>query len=178
MRSSTSSGVNANAPGSRHRRTSTHVTGVATVGTSRPRTEYGAIVVLAGLFWLQSMKTLPSRRAFVVVAVTSYAGAKARKNYAGTSPITIASGCRSTVTARRIRNTRLTDALMRQAMCALRGSPGARAYYDRQRGRGVPHNAALRHVANRLVGILHGCLATRTTYDETTAWGHRVERAA
>jgi hypothetical protein len=24
-----------------------------------------------------------------------------------------------------------------------------------------------------LVGILHGCLRHRTTYDEQTAWGHR-----
>ena len=34
------------------------------------------------------------------------------------------------------------------------------------------HNAALRQLANRLVGILHGCLKTRTLYDEATAWSH------
>jgi hypothetical protein len=68
-----------------------------------------------------------------------------------------------------VRNTGLIDALMRQAMAALAGSPGARAYCDR----GLPHNAALPHVANRLVGILHGCFASRTTYDETTAWSHK-----
>lgn len=108
-----------------------------------------------------------------------YAGAKARKNYAGTSPVTIESGRRRTVSARYVRNTRLIEALMRQAMCALRSSPGARAYYCyRQRARGVPHNTALRHVANRLVGILHGCFATRTTYDEATAWAHHLYRAA
>jgi hypothetical protein len=28
-------------------------------------------------------------------------------------------------------------------------------------------------LASRLVGILHGCLKTRTCYDEATAWGHR-----
>jgi hypothetical protein len=28
------------------------------------------------------------------------------------------------------------------------------------------------------VGILHGCLKTRTCYDETTAWSHRGEKAA
>ena len=39
--------------------------------------------------------------------------------------------------------------------------------------RGVEHNAALRKLANRLVGILHGCLKTRTLYDESTAWSHR-----
>jgi hypothetical protein len=28
-------------------------------------------------------------------------------------------------------------------------------------------------LASRLVGILHGCLKTRTCYDEATAWGQR-----
>jgi len=39
--------------------------------------------------------------------------------------------------------------------------------------RGSGHHAALRQLDNRLVGILHGCLKTRTCYDEDTAWGHR-----
>ncbi|GLY92506.1 hypothetical protein Airi02_104340 [Actinoallomurus iriomotensis] len=51
---------------------------------------------------------------------------------------------------------------------ALNVSPGARAYYDRLRARDVNHSAALRQVANRLVGILHGCLEAGTVYDETT----------
>jgi hypothetical protein len=38
---------------------------------------------------------------------------------------------------------------------------------------GIEHNDALRRLVNRLVGILHGCLKTRTLYDEATAWGHR-----
>jgi hypothetical protein len=77
------------------------------------------------------------------------------------------------VMARFIRNDRLTGALMAQALSALGSSPGARAFYDAQRAAGVEHNAALRKLANRLVGILHGCLKTRTTYDESTAWSHR-----
>jgi hypothetical protein len=56
--------------------------------------------------------------------------------------------------------------------CAMRGSPGARAYYQQLRERGTGHQAALRQLGNRLVGILHGCLKTRTAYDETTAWAH------
>jgi hypothetical protein len=28
----------------------------------------------------------------------------------------------------------------------------------------------LRQLSNRLVGILHGCLASRTVYDEDKAW--------
>ena len=107
-----------------------------------------------------------------------YATAKARKNYAGTSPITRASGKKKVALARFVHNDRLIDALFAQAFSALRLSPGARAYYDRQRARGVGHNAALRQLANRLVGILHGCLKTGTLYDETTAWSHHVENIA
>ncbi|GGM83800.1 IS110 family transposase [Longimycelium tulufanense] len=107
-----------------------------------------------------------------------YATAKARKNYAGTSPITRASGKKKIALARFIHNDRLIDALLTQAFSALRLSPGARAYYDRQRARGVGHNAALRQLANRLVGILHGCLKTSTPYDETTAWSHHINSTA
>jgi transposase len=99
-----------------------------------------------------------------------YAGARARKNYAGTSPITRQSGKKKTVHARHVHNDRLLDALSCQAQSALNASPGARAYYDQQRHRGAGHSAALRQLANRLVGILHGCLKTRTHYDEATAW--------
>ena len=98
-----------------------------------------------------------------------YATAKARKNYAATSPVTRQSGKRKIVMARFIRNGRLADALHQQAQSALRASPGARAYYDEQRDRGLDHDAALRALSNRLVGILHGCLKTRTLYDEATA---------
>jgi hypothetical protein len=102
-----------------------------------------------------------------------YACAKARRNYAGTSPITRASGKKKIVAARFVRNDRLIDALMIQAFAALRVSPGARTFYDDLRARGIEHNDALRRLASRLVGILHGCLKTRTCYDEATAWGHR-----
>ncbi len=107
-----------------------------------------------------------------------YATAKARKNYAGTSPVTRASGKKKVALARFIHNDRLIDALMAQAFAALKTSPGARAYYDRQRARGSGHNPALRQLANRLVGILHGCLKTSTPYDETIAWSHHAENVA
>ena len=102
-----------------------------------------------------------------------YAGAKSRKNYGGTSPITRASGKKKVVAARFVHNDRLLDALMSWAFSSLNASPGARAFYDEQRAKGLEHNDALRRLANRLVGILHGCLKTRTLYDEATAWGHR-----
>ncbi|MGH3709993.1 MAG: IS110 family transposase, partial [Pseudonocardiaceae bacterium] len=101
-----------------------------------------------------------------------YHDARARKNYAGTSPITRASGKKKVVLARYAYNDRLGDALHQQAFCALTSSAGARVYYDELRGRGIGHHAALRQLGNRLVGILHGCLKTRTRYDEDTAWSH------
>ena len=77
-----------------------------------------------------------------------------------------------------MRNRHLADALHQQAFCALTASPGARAYYDQIRARGTSHHAALRQLASRLVAILHGCLKTGTTYNEATAWQHRLDDAA
>ena len=107
-----------------------------------------------------------------------YADAKSRKNYAGTSPITRASGKSHVVLARYARNKRLADACYLWAFAALTASPGARAFYDARRASGDTHHRALRALANRLVGILHGCLRHGTLYDEHTAWGHRAELAA
>ena len=107
-----------------------------------------------------------------------YADAKARKNYAATSPITVASGKRKVVKTRYIGNRHLTDACYLWAFSALTASPGARLYYDTLRNRGNDHNGALRALGNRLVGILDGCLRHRALYDEHTAWGHRSQQAA
>jgi transposase len=99
-----------------------------------------------------------------------YADARGRRNYAGTSPITKASGTRRVVLARFARNSRLYDACHMWAFTSLTKSPGARSYYDVQRRRGKTHSQALRAVANRLVGILHGCLKTGERYREEVAW--------
>jgi transposase len=107
-----------------------------------------------------------------------YADAKSRKNYAGTSPITRASGTRKVVLARYARNRRLADACYLWAFTALNASPGARAFYDQHRAAGDTHHRALRALANRLVGILHGCLRHHTLYDEQIAWGHHQQQAA
>ncbi len=104
-----------------------------------------------------------------------YANTKSRKNYAGTSPITRASGTRSVALARFARNNRLADALDQWAFSSIIASPGARAFYDRRRAAGDSHHKALRALANRWVGILHGCLDHRTRYDENTAWAHRID---
>ena len=103
-------------------------------------------------------------------APNRYADAKSRKNYSGMSPITRASGKHHVVLARYARNKRLSDACYLWAFAALTSSPGARVFYDEHRTRGDTHNRALRALANRLVGILHGCLRSHTLYDEHLAW--------
>ncbi|HEY7822094.1 MAG TPA: IS110 family transposase [Acidimicrobiia bacterium] len=102
-----------------------------------------------------------------------YADAKSRKNYAGTSPITVASGKKKAVLARHVRNRRLYDAIDQWAFCSLTQSTGCRAFYDQRKDAGDLHHQALRALGNRLVGILHGCLKHKTLYDEHTAWAHR-----
>ena len=102
-----------------------------------------------------------------------YDSAKSRRNYAGTSPLTIASGKKRAVLARYVRNRRLYDAIDQWAFCSLQTSPGCRDFYDQHRAAGDLHHQALRALSNRLVGYLHGCLRTRTHYNEHTAWNHR-----
>jgi Transposase/Transposase IS116/IS110/IS902 family len=109
---------------------------------------------------------------------TRFSGPKSRKNYAGTSPITKASGKSRIALARYARNRRLADACDQWAFCALTHSAGARRYYDELRERGKTHRQAIRQLANRLVGILHVCLEREVLYDETVAWPTTSELAA
>ena len=99
-----------------------------------------------------------------------YATAKGRKAFAGTAPVTRSSGLRTVVVARAACNQRLVDACYLWAFAALTASPGARRCYDAHRARGATHHQALRALGNRLVGILHGCLAHRVAYQEQLAW--------
>jgi transposase len=108
-----------------------------------------------------------------------YSDAKSRKNYAGTSPVTRASGKSRVVLARHSRNKRLASALDQWAFSSLLQSPGGRAYYDELKSRDKHHRKAIRQLANRWVGILHGCLESDTPYDEAIAWSrHRQDVAA
>jgi transposase len=109
---------------------------------------------------------------------TRYENARSRRCYAGTAPITRASGTRLVVAARMARNRRMAHACYLWAFSASRWSPGARRVYDLQRARGKTHHQALRALANRLVGILHGCVTHHQPYLETTAWPTASEAAA
>ena len=76
------------------------------------------------------------------------------------------------------RNRRLADALDMWAFCSLSSSSGARHHYAAHRAKGNTHHQALRSLANRWVGILHGCLRHRQVYSELLAWSTTQEAAA
>ena len=107
-----------------------------------------------------------------------FSDARGRKAYAGTAPITKASGRSLVVLARVARNRRLADACDRWAFCSLNASPGGRRYYDALRARGKTHSQATRQLANRWVGILHACLERRESYREEVAWPELLSLAA
>jgi transposase len=99
-----------------------------------------------------------------------FTDARGVRSFAGTAPITRASGRSRVVSARRICNRRLGNACHWWAYATLTRSPGARAHYDRRRAAGDAHNAALRNLANKLLAKLWHCLQTNTYYHETSAW--------
>jgi transposase len=101
---------------------------------------------------------------------TRWPDAASRRCYAGSAPITRASGKGRVVLSRHVRNRRLSDACYLWAFSALTKSTGARAYYDRRRRAGDTHSKALRRLSNKLLGQLHHCLTTGHTYDESVAW--------
>jgi len=92
--------------------------------------------------------------------------------FAGTAPVTRASGRSRRVMARRVRNKRLADACHWWAFAALTKSAGARAHYDRRRAAGDHHNAALRNLANKLLGRMWWCLENNQPWDDQTAWSN------
>jgi transposase len=99
-----------------------------------------------------------------------FTDARALKAYAGTAPITRASGRRALVSARRARNDWVVAAGYMWTVTAIRCSPGARTHYDRRR-------AAQRNLLNRLLGKLHHCLQTGMAYDEARAFATSLPAA-
>ena len=81
-------------------------------------------------------------------APNRYQDAKARRCYAGTAPITRASGTRHVVLARIARNRRLADACYLWAFSALTRSAGARAPLRPPTSPRRTHHQALRALAN------------------------------
>ena len=102
----------------------------------------------------------------------------ALQSYAGTAPVTKASGRGRLVVARKACNRFLRQALLRWAFCSRTTSAWARAYYDQHRQGGKSHYSALRILANRWLVILHHLLATGQRYDEEVHQRNRAHAAA
>ena len=62
----------------------------------------------------------------------------------------------------------------------LRPNPSSLLSHEGERlaggARNGTHYQALRTLANRLVGILHGCLRTHTLYNEHLAWHNEPDK--
>ncbi|MGW4898732.1 IS110 family transposase [Kitasatospora sp. NPDC004240] len=101
---------------------------------------------------------------------TRFASADSLKAYAGSAPVTRASGKSRLVMNRRVKNQRLAAVGYVWAFVSLTKSPGARAHYDRRRQAGDRHVAAQRNLFNRFIGMLFHCLQHGQTYDEARAF--------
>jgi len=108
---------------------------------------------------------------------TRFADARGLKAFAGTAPVTRASGMKTVVTRRVIRNKRLGQVAYLWALPMLAHSPGARAHYDRRRTAGDTYSAAARNLGNRGLGMLYHCLQTRQPYNENTAFPTTIPSA-
>lgn len=97
---------------------------------------------------------------------------RALQAFAGSAPVTRASGKSHTVTRRRTKNNRLAAIGYCWAFTAAARPSPAREHYQRRRGRGDGHPAALRHLFNRMLSQLHHCLQTGQTYDPIKAFPH------
>lgn len=99
-----------------------------------------------------------------------FADARRLKAFAGSAPVTRASGRSRSISHRKVKNDRLAAAGWLWAFIAATHSSPAKQHYQRRRGRGDRHAAALRHLFNRMLGQLYHCLQTGQTYDEAKAW--------
>jgi transposase len=107
---------------------------------------------------------------------------RALQAFAGSAPVTRASGKSRTVIRRRTKNNRLAAIGYSWAFTAASRPSLAREHYLRRRDRGDGHPAARRHLFNRMLGQLHHCLRTGQTYDPARSFPHatvaQAERAA
>ncbi|MEV8504590.1 IS110 family transposase [Actinoplanes sp. NPDC051475] len=104
-----------------------------------------------------------------------FADARGLKAYAGSAPVTRASGRSIAITRRTIKNDRLNTVGFLWAFAAIPRPGPSKQHYDNRRARGDRHAAALRHLFNRMLGQLHHCLQTGQTYDPIKAFGAPVE---
>ncbi len=102
---------------------------------------------------------------------TRFADARALKAFAGSAPVTKASGRSIRIIHRHVKNNRLAAVGFVWAFIAAGCQGPTRAHYLARRDHGDRHPAALRHLYNRMLGQLYHCLQTDQTYDPIKAYG-------
>ncbi|MER6048373.1 IS110 family transposase [Streptomyces sp. NPDC001793] len=107
-----------------------------------------------------------------------FADARGLKAYAGSAPITRASGKKHHVGRRMVKNDRLNHAGYLWAFAALTASPGAKAHYGRRREKGDWHAQAQRHLFNRMIGQLYHCIRAGEQFDEHVEFPSLLAEAA
>ncbi|MBB5109880.1 transposase [Streptomyces spectabilis] len=107
-----------------------------------------------------------------------FADARGLKAYAGSAPITRASGKKHHVGRRMVKNDRLNHAGYLWAFSAITASPGAKIHYGRRREKGDWHAQAQRHLFNRMIGQLHHCIHAGELFDEHLAFPSLLAAAA
>jgi hypothetical protein len=90
--------------------------------------------------------------------------------FAGSAPVTRASGKSRTVTRRRTKSNRLAAVGYPWAFTAASRPSPEREHYLRRRERGDGHPTALRHLFNRWLRQLHHCLTTWQAYHPAKAF--------
>ena len=123
---------------------------------------------------------LPAARLLAEIGddATRFADARGLKAYAGSAPITRASGKKTVVLHRHIKNRRLAAVGPIWALASLRASPGARRHFDARRATGDWNHQAQRHLFNKFLGQLHHCLQTSQVYNEHQAFPPPLDLAA
>ncbi|BBZ53077.1 mini-circle putative transposase for IS117 [Mycolicibacterium phocaicum] len=109
---------------------------------------------------------------------TRFPDARGLKAFAGSAPITRASGKKTVVLHRHIKNRRLNAVGPIWALASLRASPGARRHFDARRAAGDWNHQAQRHLFNKFLGQLHHCLHTGQLYNEHQAFPPPLPAAA
>ncbi len=108
-----------------------------------------------------------------------FATADGLRSFAGPAPITRASdrpAVQDRLCTARSQPPPGADACHWWAFAGLTKSRGARAHYDPRGAAGDSHNAALRNLANKLLGRLWWCLANDEPWDDSAAWPSSAEQ--
>jgi transposase len=133
----------------------------------RKHPDHGVITSFPGLANLTGARVL----AEIGDDRARFADDRALKAYAGSAPVTRASGKVTSITYRRIKNDRLAAVGWVWATYAAINPGPARGHYRRRRDHGDRHAAALRHLFNKMLGQLYHCLQTGETFNPTKAFG-------